>query len=278
MNPQMSVWLPMLGALLLTGAIGGIVAGLLGVGGGIVVVPVLYLLFQSLGVSPATAMLVATGTSLLVIVPTSISSLIAHHRRGNVDWVLLKRWSPAMSAATLAGSLVVSRIGGSLLSGLFGCVALLVAANMLLRANAGGLFDGLPGTVGQAILAAIIGFFSVMLGIGGGTLGVPIMTAFGMGAHRAVGTASAFGLIISLPGVLAMLLLAATPVDAPPGTLGNVNLTGFAVIVPLTVLLAPCGAALGARLKSAALKQAFAVFLALTGSRMLVQTLQTFGS
>ncbi|MEE4661341.1 MAG: sulfite exporter TauE/SafE family protein [Halieaceae bacterium] len=259
-------------ALLATGVIAGILAGLLGVGGGIVIVPVLYLVFQSLGVSPATAILVATGTSLMTIIPTSISSSRAHHGRGNVDFALIRLWALPMVLAVLAGSYLATRVDGRVLSGLFGSVAILVALNMLFRANAAALRDRLPAAPGQVVLASVIGFISVMMGIGGGTLGVPTLTAFNVAPHRAVGTAAVLGLLIALPGAGMLLLGGATPADAPQGTFGLVNLPGFALIVPMTTLMAPVGVRIGAKLDGASLKRVFALFLILVGSRMIWQT------
>lgn len=272
MSESFLEWLPLMLAMLVTGAFAGILAGLLGVGGGIVIVPVLYFVLQTLGISPATAILVATGTSLLVIVPTSISSVRAHHKRGNVDWALLKRWWPFMIVGVVCGSALALRVNGEVVSGIFGVIAVLVAANMLFRAKAAPIAQQLPGMVGQGAMAGGIGFFSVMMGVGGGTLGVPLLTSCNYPSHRAVGTASFFGLLISVPGAIAMLL-AETPADAPEGMVGMVNVPGFAFIVPLTVLLAPFGAWLGSKLDAVMLKRVFAIFLCISGGRMLMQLL-----
>lgn len=265
-------WLPVIVALLMTGAFAGLLAGLLGVGGGIVIVPVLFLIFQSLGIDPSTAMLVATGTSLMTIIPTSISSARSHHKRGNVDIEIIKRWAAPMLVGVLIGSSIATRVGGLVLTGIFGSIAILVALNMLFRANAPALRNELPAVPVQLGLGGGIGFFSVMMGIGGGTLGVPALTAFNVAAHRAVGTAALFGLVIALPGTLMMLFNATTPVDAPQGTFGMVNIPGFLVIVPMTTLVAPLGVKIGAKLNAANLKRVFAVFLILVGLRMLWQT------
>ena len=120
-------------------------------------------------------------------------------------------------------------------------------------------------------MAACIGFFSSMVGIGGGTLSVPILTAFNYPAHKAVGTAAAIGLIISLPAALYLLMFGQTPQDAPLGTYGYINLVGFVCIVPLTVLCAPIGAGIASRLDANMLKKIFAVVLLITGTRMLAQ-------
>lgn len=270
MNEFMSQWLPTMLAMLATGAAAGILAGLLGVGGGIVIVPVLFFVLQSMGIGAATAMLVATATSLLVIVPTSVSSLRAHHKRGNVDWELLKRWAPFMVVGVMLGSAFALHAKGEVTSAIFGVVALLVAANMLFRAKAPPIAQQLPGKTGQGVMASTVGFFSVMMGVGGGTIGVPLLNACNYPPHRAVGTASCFGLLISIPGAIAMLL-ATTPDDAPEGMIGMVNLPGFLLIVPLTVALAPVGAWIGSKLEPLMLKRVFAIFLCISGGRMLMQ-------
>ncbi len=263
--------IPTLLALVATGVFAGILAGLLGVGGGIVIVPVLFFLFQSFGVSPESAMLVATATSLATIVPTSISSIRSHNKKGNVDFDLLKRWAIFILIGVLVGSWLVTRVEGTMLTMLFGIIAVLSALNMLFRTGKSALYQKLPNTAGQTVMGASIGFFSSMVGIGGGTISVPLLTLYNYPAHKAVGTAAAIGLIISLPGALTMLTLGSTPTDAPVGTFGLVNLFSFICIVPLTVLFAPVGASLAAKLDAGKLKKIFAFVLLFTGLRMLAQ-------
>src|SRR4051812_15894569 len=149
MNEFWSQWLPTIIAMVITGAFAGILAGLLGVGGGIVIVPVLYFVLQHFGVSAGTAMLVATGTSLLTIIPTSVSSIRAHHKRGNVDWELVKRWWLFMVVGVVLGSTFALNVKGQIASLVFGVVALLVAANMLFRARSAPVSQHLPGATGQ---------------------------------------------------------------------------------------------------------------------------------
>ncbi|MGB0833461.1 MAG: sulfite exporter TauE/SafE family protein [Psychrobium sp.] len=258
-------------ALVATGIFAGILAGLLGVGGGIVIVPVLFFLFQSFGVTPESAMIIATATSLATIIPTSISSIRAHKSKGNVDVELLKRWGLFIFIGVLTGSYLVTRVDGTYLTALFGTIATLSALNMLFRGGKAALFDRLPNTAGQGLMASGTGFFSAMVGIGGGTISVPLLTLFNYPAHKAVGTAAAIGLLISLPGAATILILGETPADAPAGTFGLVNIIGFTCIVPLTVLFAPVGAALAAKLDANKLKKIFAVVLLITGARMLAQ-------
>jgi uncharacterized membrane protein YfcA len=270
MNELMASW-PIGIALMGTGVFAGILAGLLGVGGGIVIVPVLYFLLQGFGVSSASAMSIATATSLATIVPTALSSIRAHYLKGNVDVDLLKFWAPIILVFAVIGSFSASKIDGNALTWMFGIIAVLVSLNMLFRANASAFFMELPGKIGQAVMAMMVGGLSVMIGIGGGTIGVPLLTSFNVATHRAVGTAAAFGLLIALPGVITLLIFGQTPVDAPVGTWRIVNLPAFAFIVPLTVLFAPVGAKIGAALNQQQLKKAFAIVLFFTGTRMLIQ-------
>jgi uncharacterized membrane protein YfcA len=188
-----------------------------------------------------------------------------------VDFDLLKRWSVYIVAGVLVGSWLVTRVDGTLLTVLFGVIATLSSLNMLFRTGKSALFQQLPNATGQSIMGTFIGFFSAMVGIGGGTLSVPLLTMYNYPAHKAVGTAAAIGLIISLPGALTMLALGTTPSDAPAGTFGLVNVIGFICIVPLTVLFAPVGVSLASKLDASKLKKVFAVVLLLTGVRMLAQ-------
>ncbi len=269
MQELLSAW-PIFIALMVTGVCAGILSGLLGVGGGIVIVPVLYFLLPQFGVSATSAMAIAVATSLATIVPTAISSTMAHHRKGNVDVALLKRWGVFIALFAVFGSLLGNHMDASWLSAMFGVIAMLVALNMLFRAGAPALFPSLPGQAGQSVLASMVGGLSVMIGIGGGTLGVPVLSAFNVPAHRAVGTAAAFGLIIALPGAATLLAVGSAPADAPFGNLGLINVPAFLAIVPLTVLFAPVGARIAASLNQKTLKQAFAVVLFCTGIRMLI--------
>ncbi|MGK0268272.1 MAG: putative membrane protein YfcA [Paraglaciecola sp.] len=263
--------LPTILALITTGVVAGLLAGLLGVGGGIVIVPVLYFLFQNFGVSAQSAMLIATATSLATIVPTSLSSIRSHYHKGNVDFNLLKSWGMYILIGVVIGSVLVTEYGGQWLTVLFGVVATLSALNMLFRVGNAAVTDSLPNKWAQRIIASCIGFFSAMVGIGGGTFSVPILSAYRYPAHKAVGTAAGIGLIISFPAAITMLIFGATPSDAPFGTYGLVNLLGFVCIVPLTVMFAPIGAKLASMMNPNLLKKVFAMVLLITGLRMFSQ-------
>lgn len=265
--------LPKVLALLFTGGIAGLLAGLLGVGGGIVIVPVLFYLFGVLELAPHSAMHVAVGTSLATIIPTSIASMRAHRRRGSIDTDLLKVWAVAAFLGAMLGAVISGFVKGWVLTAVFAVVAALVAVNMAMP-NGVRVADRLPG---NRLLSGLIGFcigtFSVMMGIGGGTLSVPVLSAFNFPIHRAVGTASALGLAIGLPGAVGFAVAGWRVEDVPPLSLGYVNLVGFVLIFPMSVLMAPVGARLAHAMNRVWLRRAFALFLGVTSVRMFIKLL-----
>jgi len=239
------------------------------VGGGIVIVPVLYHLFTSLGVDEAVRMHVAVGTSLATIVATSMSSIRAHWRRDAVDIDLLKSWGPWIVLGVIVGTVIAGDLKGPALSGVFGSVALVVAVYMGLGSPKRAIADRLPGLAGRAGLGCGIGGISAMMGIGGGTLSVPTLTLFSVPIHRAVGTASAIGFLIGLPGAIGFALTGVGVEGRPPFCLGYVSLLGLALILPTSVAMAPVGARLAHSLDTTMLRRVFAVFLAFTALRMI---------
>jgi len=254
--------------LLATGIVAGIIAGLLGVGGGIVIVPVLFHVFTAIGLDEAVRMHLAVGTSLATIIATSIRSVRAHHKKGAVDWALLKRWALPMLLGVAAGTSLAAYVNGEVLTAIFATVALLVAFNMAFGRDDWRLGSELPGTAGQGLIAAIIGGLSYMMGIGGGTFGVTVMTLYGKPIHQAVATSAGLGLLISVPGAIGFVLGGWGIETLPPLSLGYVNLIGFALIVPATVLAAPWGANLAHAISRVTLARAFAFFLLITSLRM----------
>jgi len=256
-------------ALLITGVIAGVMAGLLGIGGGIVIVPVLYHLFTLLGVDEAVRMHMAVGTSLATIIPTSMSSARSHWRRGSLDTGLLKQLGAGVVGGVVVGAAISGWVSGPALSVIFAVVAMAVALNMGLHQEPLVLRDQLPGAPGCLAIGGVIGSLSTMMGIGGGTLSVPLLSAFGAEIRRAVGTAAAIGLIISVPGTLGFIITGLGMPGRPPASLGYANLAGFAVIVPMTILMAPVGARLAHAINPRRLKQFFALFLLATSLRIL---------
>lgn len=255
--------------LLATGAIAGVLAGLLGVGGGIVIVPVLFWLFDFLDVPSAVAMHLAVGTSLCTIIPTSISSARSHHKKGAIDLALLRSWAPVIFAGALLGGLLSKVLGGAALTAIFGVVALAVSINMATPKTLV-VAEALPeGPVGRGAVPFGIGTFSALMGIGGGTLSVPILSAFSFPVHRAVGTASAFGLVIAVPAVAGFIWSGWSVADRPPFSLGYVSLPAAVLIFSVSMLTAPVGSRIAHSLNPKRLKLAFAAFLFLTAVRML---------
>lgn len=260
-------------AMLGTGIAGGVIAGLLGVGGGIVIVPVLEFVLELLGVPADIRMHVAVGTSLAVIIPTSISSAKAHHTRGAVDVALAKRWAPFIVIGAVIGIVIASRVGGPVLTAVFGAVALLVAIKMVLPLDNRTLTSEVPRSAAVALVPATIGTISTMMGIGGGSMTVPALTLMSEPIHKAVGTSALFGLVIAIPGALGFIYAGWGIESLPAGSLGFVNLIGFAFIAPTTVLAAPLGAKLAHALSQRHLSLAFGAFLLLISVRMIWQTI-----
>lgn len=268
-SPDLAHILLYAGALLLTGALGGFAAGLLGVGGGIVIVPVLFHIFTLLGIDGDVKMHLAVGTSLSTIILTSAMSVGAHWRRGAVDVAMLKRWGIAIFLGVVAGTFLAGHVKGPALMAVFGVVALLVSLHMAFAKPTWRLADKLPGGVSEQAMAAGIGAVSAMMGIGGGTLSVPTLSLFGYPIHKAVGTAAAIGFIIGVPGTIGFVLSGLGEPDLPPYSLGYVSLLGLALITPTSILMAPVGAWAAHALPVRGLKLAFAAFLFATALRML---------
>lgn len=252
------------------GVAAGLLAGLLGVGGGIVLVPVLDLAFGAAGVADHLRMHLAVGTSLASIVPTALSSARAHQRRGAIDAGVARSWSPAIGAGAALGAWIASGVRGAVLSAVFGVVAIIVGLRMLggdggasgSRDHAATSRKWLPIPVG-------IGTLSAMMGIGGGTLSVPVLTALGLPVHRAVGTSAWLGFWIAVPAALGFAWLGYGTPGLPPFSVGYVSLLALVVLLPATVLAAPWGARVAHGLSKRQLSVAFGAFLLVTGGRML---------
>ncbi len=255
-------------AMAATGLVSGTLAGLLGVGGGIVIVPVLFNVFPLFGIPEAIQMKLAVGTSLATIVPTSVVSARKHRAKGAMDMDLLRSIWPAMAAGVALGTLLAVRVRGEGLTAVFALVALMVARNMGFTGAEFRLTDRVPEGPPRTAMGLGIGSVSAMMGIGGGTLGVPLLSMFGAPIRAAVATASAFGLIISVPATLGFVWGGWGDPRLPPWSLGYVSLVGFALIVPTSILATPWGVHLAHSIPPLWLKRAFALFLALTSLRM----------
>jgi len=271
MIPEMSTLLPMVAALIVIGGFAGVVGGMLGVGGGIVLVPAFFYAFQALGYGDGQIMQICVATSLATIVVTSVRSLSAHNRRGAVEWEVLKTWAPWLIGASVLGVAVAARVPSVALQAVFGVLAGLAGLWIAFGRDTARLGEAMPKGVVRGALASGVGFFSALMGIGGGTFGVPLMTLFGVPIHRAVATASGFGVLIAVPSVIGFLLVKVE--GAPLLTFGAVNLPAFLVVIGTTLLTTPYGVRLAHSMNPKPLKRAFAVFLTLVALNMLRKVL-----
>lgn len=265
--PDLATLLPLTLALVAIGAFAGVIGGLLGVGGGIVLVPAFFYTLGLLGYGGDHLMQVCVATSMATIVVTSIRSVSGHNKKGAVDWDILKTWGPTLVIAAAIGTFVASRVSSYTLQAVFGGLAGLAGLWMAFGRNHWRLGEAMPREPVRSALAGGVGFFSAMMGIGGGTFGVPLMTLYGVPIHRAVGTASGFGILIAVPSVLGFLFLPVT--GAPPFSVGAVNLPAFLVVIGSTLLTTPLGVRLAHQMNPKPLKRAFAIFLTLVALNML---------
>jgi uncharacterized protein len=265
--PDLAALLPMVLLLLAIGAFAGVIAGLLGVGGGIVLVPAFFFTFANLGYDGPKLAQVCVATSLATIVFTSIRSVLAHNRKGAVDWDTLKSWAPWIVLGAVAGVVVAAYVKSAVLVAVFGTLGLIVGVYMALGRSDWRLGAAMPTGATRGVLATVVGFLSVLMGIGGGTFGVPLMSLYSVPIHRAVATASGFGIMIALPSVLAFLLIPVA--GSPPYTLGAVNIPAFLIVMATTMTTTTWGVKLAHAMDPKPLKRVFGIFLILVALNML---------
>lgn len=254
----------------LIGVVSGLLAGLFGIGGGLIIVPALNLFFATLplGIPDGARMHFAIGTSLAVIVFTAVSSLLAHHRRGAVLWPAVARLVPGIVVGGLAGAGLADAMGNRMLEATFGGLVVAIALYMALgRPPRAALpLPAWPGFLGAGI---VIGTISALAGIGGGVLTVPFLVWRTVALHTAVGTAAACTMPVALAGVSGFILTGMQAGMGVPFTTGYVHWPAVAGISLASVLTAPLGARLAHSLPVAKLRRAFALLLVLVGARML---------
>ena len=267
--PETILLIQMAVLLLAIGAFAGVLAGLLGVGGGIVLVPAFFYAFQTLGYEGEQLMQMCLATSLATIIVTSVRSVLSHNKKGAVDWGILKSWAPGIVIGAIVGMFVVSGLRSSTLQMIFGILALIVGLYMGFGRAEWRLGQGMPQGVTRAVLSPSLGFLSVLMGIGGGSFGVPVMSLFNTPIHRAVATAAGFGVVIAVPSVIGFLFIELDPETRPPLTIGAVNLVAFVLVIAMTLITAPIGARLAHGMDPKPLKRVFAVFLVLVALNML---------
>ena len=255
--------------LLSMGAVAGTLAGLLGIGGGIIIVPVLALVFQQQGVAIDVLMHVSIGTSLATIVVTSLSSIRAHQKRGAIDWLVFKRITPGIIVGGLLGSAIADAIPGAELRIVFAIFMFLVATQMMIAGTPAPhrTLPPKPGILGAGV---IIGTIAALMGVGGGSMTVPFLTWCNVHIRKAVATSAAIGLPIALAGAAGFMITGWSSEARPPWSVGYVNLPAFTGIVIASILFAPLGAKLAHTIPPKLLKRFFAVLLYVLGMRMLL--------
>ena len=249
------------------GLVVGFVAGLLGVGGGLIIVPVLIMLLHANGLAAGMEPQLALGTSLASILFTSLSSVRAHHRHGAVEWSLVWRIAPGILFGTLAGALLATQLSAMVLK-LFFVAFLFYAATQMWLDFKPAPHRGLPGRAGSTLAGSVIGVVSSWVGIGGGTLSVPFMLWHNVPLHRAIATSSAIGFPIAIAGAIGYVLGGQGVSGLPAGSLGFVYLPALLGIVLGSVLTAPLGARTAHRLPVRPLKRVFALLLVALALRM----------
>ncbi len=250
------------------GAIAGILAGLLGVGGGLIIVPMMVLALTWQGVAQEHLMHLALGTSLASIIFTSISSFMAHHRRGAVQWQVVRRIVVGILLGTFLGATIAARLSTNVLKGIFVVFLYYMAVQFLIdkKPKPG---RTLPGLWGMFLAGLIIGIVSAFVGIGGGTLSVPFMIYCNLPVHTAIGTSAAIGFPIAVSGAIGYVVNGLGATNLPPWSFGYVYLPALAAIVGCSVLTAPLGARLAHSLPVSHLKRVFAVLLLVMGTKLL---------
>jgi uncharacterized membrane protein YfcA len=265
-------------ALLAAGAVTGILAGVFGVGGGAVIVPVLYELFTLLDVPEAARMPFCVGTSLAVIIPTSIRSFNAHRAKGMVDMSIVKVWAVPVIVGVIGGGVIARYAPADVFKAVFVVVAGLSSFRLLLGKDSWKLADTMPSNPVMRVYGLVIGVLSALMGIGGGQLSSLFMTFYGRPIHQAIATSSGLGVLISIPGALSYIY-AGWPKAAefpdvaalqPPLALGYVSLIGFILFVPTSIWTAPIGARLAHALPKRKLEVLFGIFLAFVCLRFII--------
>jgi len=251
------------------GALAGTMAGLLGIGGGIIIVPVLALVFEHQGIDISVLMHVAIGTSLATIVITSLASTRAHHRHGAIHWNVFRAVTPGIILGSLAGAAIADFIPGERLRLIFTLFMFLVAFQMA-QGMATSPHRSLPGNTGMFGAGTAIGTVSAIMGIGGGSMSVPFLTWCNMPVRNAVATSAAIGIPIAVAGAAGFIITGWDAPLRPAWSIGYVNLPAFLGIVTASTLFAPLGARLAHRIPELVLKRIFAVFLVIVGLRMLL--------
>lgn len=262
MQGDLMTWLVPFAAMLGAGLFAGFAAGIFGIGGGFVVVPALFVVLPLLGGSHDAIAHAAIGTSAATIIVTSIRSLLAHAKRGAVEFEILKTWAPWIILGDGIGVLLAGHVDGRILTLIFAIGVFLMSLNFLLpRVGGKVISDEMPSGIVRVGIAGGLGTFSALLGIGGGTIAIMVMTLCGRSIHRAIATASGIGTLIAIPSAIGFALIGLKESGLPWGSLGYVNVPATLAIASMSVLTAPLGVAAAHSLPAGLLKRVFGVYL-----------------
>ncbi len=254
-------------AIAAAGVVAGFLAGVFGIGGGAILVPVFYQVFGLLDVPDAVRMQLSLGTSLAIIVPTSIRSFLAHRKRGAVDIDLLKGWIVAVPLGSLLAAAIAGYVSGETLMGVFAVIAILMAIRMFFNRENWRIADDLPGNPMRWIAGLVIGVLSGLMGVGGGVINNIFMTSHGRTIHQAVATSSGLGVLISIPGLIGYIWAGWGAAGLPPFSTGFINWIAVILVIPLTLLVAPLGVRTAHALDRRKLEIGFGIFLTVTALR-----------
>ena len=272
---ELAQYFPLIITLLGVGALAGLSAGLFGIGGGAVMVPALFFAFDALGVPQAVVMHSAVATSSAIIIVNAIRSTRSHHKHGAVDWDLLWPKNPFFSYAFwiglgsfMAAIWLAPRLSGQFLTVLFAGVASIVALQFIFGRPDWKLRDSVPGGVARPAVGGTVGILSSLMGIGGGSLTVPLMSICGVPIHRAIATASGFGFAIALPATIGFIISGMGVAGRPAFSFGYVNALGFTLIAAIAFFTIPIGAKLAHSMSQKKLKMIFGICLLLVAINM----------
>lgn len=256
-----SLLLPLV-SMLAAGLFAGFAAGIFGIGGGFVVVPALFVVLPLLGGTHEAIAHVAIGTSAATIIVTSIRSLLAHAKRGAVEFEILKAWAPWIIVGDGIGVLLAGRVDGHVLTMIFAIGVFLMSLNFLLPKIGGKVISqDMPSGMTRVGIAGGLGTFSALLGIGGGTIAIMVMTLCGRSIHRAIATASGIGTLIAIPSAIGFAIIGLGKSGLPWGSLGYVNMPATLAVASMSILTAPLGVAAAHSLPPSLLKRVFGVYL-----------------
>lgn len=253
---------PLLAALLAAGFVSGFAGGLFGIGGGVITTPALYAIFQLLGYETGPSLRTAIGTSLAVIIVTSVRSLATHHRAGHVDGEMLRQWGPWIAAGAGAGGMLAHWAPAEFLTIVFAGGAFYIAWRRLFAKDKGhARAVDLNRNRMKIPIGFGTGFFSSLMGIGGGAMGIMVMTLAGRTMHQAIATSAGFGVAVAAPGVIGFILSGLAAQNLPPASLGYVNLPAFAAMAVMAGIAAPWGARAAHHLDSGVLSKGFGLYV-----------------